>query len=98
MTRSTSLSPEVKTAINYTADRAAAKAVRTTLLSIGIDTSTGESMREHQQDMHLLRRLRVASEAKSLKIYIALIAAGLSLFNSLLVLGVQYMIQAGTTP
>lgn len=93
-----SLSPEVKQAINYTADRAAAKAVRATLLTIGIDVSTGESMREHQQDMHLLRRLRVAAEAKSLKVYIALIAAGLSLFNSLLVLGVQQLLQSGATP
>jgi len=91
-------SPEVKQAINYPAARAAAKAVRATLLTIGIDVSTGESMREHQQDMHLLRRLRVAAEAKSLKVYIALIAAGLSLFNSLLVLGVQQLLQSGATP
>lgn len=93
-----SLSPEVKQAINYTADRAATKAVRSTLLSIGIDVTTADATREHQQDMHLLRRIRVASETRSLKVYIALVAAGLSLFNSLLVLGVQQLLATGGTP
>lgn len=86
------LSPEIKQAVNYAADRAATRAVKSTLLTIGVDASSSDAAREAQQDFHFLRRLRMASDAKSIKVYIALVGAGLSLFNTLLVLLIQHLL------
>jgi hypothetical protein len=93
-----SLSPEVKQAINYTADRAAERAVKRTLMTVGINTLSGESIQESQRDMAMLRRFRLTMEARSSKVYMALLVAAMSLFNSLLVLGVQYLISHAGAP
>lgn len=86
------LSPEIKSAVNYAADRAAGKAVKTTLLTIGVDATDAAAAREAQQDMHFLHRMRMTTETKSLKVWIAMVAAGLSLFNTLLVLAIQRLL------
>lgn len=88
------LSPEVRNVIRATADQAASRTVKATFLTMGIDVSTPEGIRQAQQDNHFVRRLRTASEAK----YIVLWGAGIALFNALVVLGAQFVIEKVTAP
>lgn len=59
-----SMSPETKRAIDTAARRSARAAVKETLLTLGIDASTGSAVQEVQKDMSALRRFRLVSEAR----------------------------------
>jgi len=75
------LSAEAKAAIELSAGMAAEIAVQKTLLTLGVDASTPAGIQEHQQDMAFIRKWRLTSEKKSLKVTLILIAAGLSLLS-----------------
>lgn len=88
----TGLSAETKRAIDAAARRAADSAVKKTLLTLGVDASTGPSIQEVQQDMAFLRRTRVLSTMRSTKIALAGVGAGMTLLGSIATMAVQKLL------
>jgi hypothetical protein len=78
-----SLSPaEIKRMIDAAARRSARAAVKETLITLGIDASTSEAIRESQQDFAWVRRTRTLSNLKTTRWVIGGIAAFTALAGS----------------
>lgn len=61
------MSPELKAAINVAARAAAEAAVKRTMLTMGVDITTARGVRDTQQDMSFLRRLRLVTDSRNAK-------------------------------
>lgn len=58
------MTAEQKRYVDYSSNRAAEKAVKKTLLTLGLDVSTDASIIEVQQDFSFVRKLRTLSADK----------------------------------
>ena len=95
--KSKALDPAVARAIDAAAERAAKRAtnraVKQILLQLGVNAETGKDAQEHQQDMHFLRRVRVASESRPAKLVVAGVSAFLMMLGGIVVASFKYFLE-----
>jgi hypothetical protein len=76
------MSPEVKTAITVAARAAAETAVKRTMLTMGVDISTVRGVRETQQDMAFLRRLRLVTDSRNAKLIVIVFSTVMAILGA----------------
>lgn len=89
------MSVEVKQAIDRAALRASRAAVRETLLTLGIDASSPDAIREAQQDFAFVRKLRLVSNVKALRYPVIVFSAAMTLVGAVATLIVQKFLGIG---
>lgn len=89
------LPPEVRAAVKAAAIVAANTAIKATLLTMGVDISSPEAVKEMQEDMAYLRNLRSAGTSKSVIYWTAIFSIGSSIVTAIIVLVIRQTFFAG---
>lgn len=89
------MTTETKQAIDRAALRASRAAVKETLLTLGIDASSPEAIREAQQDFAFVRKLRLISNVRSLRYPVIVFSAAMTLLGAVAALVVQKFLGIG---
>ena len=79
-------------------DAVVERAVRSTLLQIGIVTTNDADMRETQKDFSYLRDLRTGSQAMKNKGVLAMLGIVITAISTLIWLGLNAVFNHGTVP
>jgi len=76
------MSPELKAAINVAARAAAEAAVKRTMLTMGVDITTARGVRDTQQDMSFLRRLRLVTDSRNAKLIVIVFSTVMAILGA----------------
>lgn len=83
------LTPELRAAVKAAAIVAANAAIRTTLLTMGVDISSPEAVKEMQEDMAYLRNMRTEGSERATFYWTAVIGVGSAVIASILTLFIR---------
>jgi hypothetical protein len=76
------MSPELKAAINVAARAAAETAVKRTMITMGVDITTVRGVKDTQQDMAFLRRLRLVTDSRNAKLIVIVFSTVMAILGA----------------